>query len=65
MNPLDAFDRILASLHQAALDDAHWPATAALIDEACGFGRRRHPAHTFFTPHTYQMEVLQPPWICA
>ncbi len=36
MNPLDAFDRILASLHQAALDDAHWPATAALIDEACG-----------------------------
>jgi len=36
MNPLDAFDDILASLHQAALDDAHWPATAALIDEACG-----------------------------
>ena len=36
MNPIDAFDRILASLHQAALDDAHWPATAALIDEACG-----------------------------
>ncbi|MCY4511939.1 MAG: hypothetical protein OXG35_33990, partial [Acidobacteria bacterium] len=36
MNPLDAFDRILASLHQASLDDAHWPATAALIDEACG-----------------------------
>ena len=36
MNPLDALDRILASLHRAALDDAHWPATAALIDEACG-----------------------------
>lgn len=36
MNPLDAFDRILAVLHQAMLDDAHWPATAALIDEACG-----------------------------
>ena len=36
MNPLDAFGRILASLHKAALDDAHWPATAALIDEACG-----------------------------
>ena len=36
MNPLDAFDRILASLHQATLDDACWPATAALIDEACG-----------------------------
>ena len=36
MNPLDAFDRILASLHQATFDDAHWPATGALIDEACG-----------------------------
>ena len=36
MNPLDAFDRILALLHQAALDDAHWPAAAAAIDEACG-----------------------------
>ena len=38
MNPTDAFDRILASLHRAALDDAHWPATSALIDEACGVG---------------------------
>ena len=36
MNPLDAFDRILAALHKATLDDAHWPAAAALIDEACG-----------------------------
>ena len=36
MNPLDAFDRILALLHQATLDDARWPATAALIEEACG-----------------------------
>ena len=36
MSPLDAFDRILRSLHQAMLDDAHWPATSALIDEGCG-----------------------------
>ena len=35
-DPLNAFDRILASLHRAALDDAHWPATAALIEDACG-----------------------------
>ena len=35
MHPTDAFDRILATLHQAALDDAHWPAASALIDEAC------------------------------
>ena len=36
MSPLDAFDRILRSLHQAMLDDAHWAATSALIDEGCG-----------------------------
>ena len=35
MNPLDAFDRILALVHQAAIDEAHWPAAAALLDEAC------------------------------
>ena len=32
----DAFERILASLHEAMLDDVHWPTTTALIDEACG-----------------------------
>ena len=36
MNPLDAFDRIVASLYRAALDDAHWPAASTLIEEACG-----------------------------
>ncbi|MXX61501.1 MAG: hypothetical protein F4112_08940 [Holophagales bacterium] len=36
MNSLDAFDRALAALHQAALDDAHWPAAATLIEELCG-----------------------------
>ena len=36
MNPFDAFDRVMASLHDAAFDDAEWPATSALIDEACG-----------------------------
>ena len=30
------FDRTLASLHDAMLDDTQWPATSALIDEACG-----------------------------
>ena len=33
---LDAFDRIVASLHRATLDDAHWPAVTALIGDACG-----------------------------
>ncbi len=32
----ERFDRILRSLHEAAFDDAVWPATAGLIDDACG-----------------------------
>ena len=36
MNPDDAFERSLASLYEAALDDARWPAASALIEEACG-----------------------------
>ncbi len=36
MSEQDVFDHVLASLHSAALDDAHWPRTSGLIDEACG-----------------------------
>ena len=36
MTDQDAFERILASVHVAMLDDTRWPATSALIDEACG-----------------------------
>ena len=32
----DIFGRVLSSLYDAMLDDAHWPATSALIDDACG-----------------------------
>ena len=35
MSPYDTFERILASLHEATLDDVQWLATASLIDEAC------------------------------
>ena len=35
MNRQDAFERILASLHEAMLDDDHWLVASALIDEAC------------------------------
>ena len=35
-NPDDAFGRIVESLHRATRDDALWPETAALIEEACG-----------------------------
>ena len=36
MSDHDAFARILGLLYEAMLDDHHWPATSALIDEACG-----------------------------
>ena len=36
MSDQDAFERVLASLYDAMLDDTRWPATSALIDEACG-----------------------------
>jgi len=36
MSEQDAFGRILESLCDAMLDDAHWPRASALIDEACG-----------------------------
>ena len=36
MNNQDAFERILASLYDAMLDETRWPATSALIDKACG-----------------------------
>ena len=36
MSDQDAFERILAALHEAMLDDTLWPTTSALIDEACG-----------------------------
>ncbi len=36
MSDRDAFERILASLYDAMLDETVWAATSALIDEACG-----------------------------
>ena len=35
MSEQAAFERIVASLYAAMLDDTRWPATSALIDEAC------------------------------
>ena len=35
MSREDLYQRILSSLHEAVLDDSHWPETSALIDEAC------------------------------
>ena len=36
MTRQDVYERVLSSLHDAMLDDTHWSATSALIDEACG-----------------------------
>ena len=36
VNPDDAFERILESLYEAALDDARWPAASALVEETVG-----------------------------
>ena len=36
MSHQDAFERTLAAMYHALLDDARWPAASALIDEACG-----------------------------
>ena len=36
MTRQDQFDRIIASLHEAMLDDTRWRETSALIDDACG-----------------------------
>ena len=36
MHDQDVFQRIMASLYGAMLDDTGRPATSGLIDEACG-----------------------------
>ena len=52
MSPRDAFERVVSALNEAMLDDAHWPETSALIDEAVGargsnltFGDERLPGN--------------------
>lgn len=36
MNRWDLFERMVASLNEAMLEDARWPEVSALIDEVCG-----------------------------
>ena len=36
MSQQDTFDRVVASLYEAMLDDTCWRETSALIDKACG-----------------------------
>lgn len=62
MSQQESFDHILASLHEATLDDAHWQETSALIDEACrskgnmlvfGDGGYRDDLEIFFARFCY------------
>ena len=36
MTEAETFERVLAALHEAALDAARWPGASGLIDEALG-----------------------------
>ena len=36
MSQQDKFNRVVASLHEATLDDTRWDEAAALIGDACG-----------------------------
>ena len=36
MDLQDVLTEVLEALHEATLDDALWPRTSALIDDACG-----------------------------
>jgi len=64
MSTATPFERILASLHEAALDDSRWPATSALIDEAFGANgnsivfsaRTDDDARIFFSSFLYRGE---------
>ena len=63
MSQQDAFDRIVAALHDAAFDDARWSATSALIDDACrakgnmlvfGDGQSQGDVEIFMTRFCYR-----------
>ena len=64
----DHFDRIMSSLHDAMLDDTHWPAASRLIDEACairgnalvvGKGRSQADGEIFLSRFCYRGERRQ------
>ena len=63
MSQHDDLSRIVASLSEAALDDTLWPATSALIDDACrvkgnyllyGHGHSHDDAQIFFSRPYYR-----------
>lgn len=68
MSQQDPFGRILAALHDAAFDDSRWPASAALIDDACrtrgnllvyGDGQSQDDAEIFMARFCYRGQRRQ------
>ena len=64
----DHFDRTMSSLHDAMLDDTHWPTASRLIDEACeirgnalvvGKGRSQADGEIFLSRFCYHGERQQ------
>ena len=58
---LNAFERILASLHEAALDPSRWPSASALIDEALGTHGSTLASGDGDSEEDYRISFL---WIC-
>ena len=63
MSDRDEFDQILATLHEAALDDAHWPNASRLIDVTlgahgntlvCGAGQTGEDIQIYFAGFYYR-----------
>ena len=63
MSEREAFDRILALLHEAVLDDAHWPTASGLIDATlrahgnalvCGDGHTGGDIQIYFAGFYYR-----------
>ena len=68
MSQQDKFDRVVTSLYEAALGDAHWRETSALIDDACGMkgahlvivdGRSRDKPEWLFDQFYYHGESAE------
>lgn len=68
MGAQERFERILESLHEAALDDAHWLTAAGLMDDACGSkgnmlvfgeGRSREDTKIFLARFCYRGERFE------
>lgn len=70
MSQQDRLDRVLASLHEAALDDSLWPAASGLIDQLCGSkgnilvtgdGTAADDIQVFFASFCYRGQI-HPEW---